>query len=55
MHSELGYFAHVVLFQASMKMQLLKVFSEGLENEYKVPCPRALLLLPEDSNWEPYG
>ena len=40
--------------QATRGPTLYVVLSEGLGNEDKVPCPRALLPLPADSNRGPH-
>ena len=45
---------HVAYKQAT-RGPTAQVLSKGLGNEDKVPCPRALLPLPADSNWGPHS
>ena len=45
-----GHYESKLLVSKQPGDQWLKIISEGLGNEDRVPCPRALLPLPADSN-----
>ena len=50
-----GHLESKLLISKQPGDQRLYVLFEGLGNEDKMPCPRALLPLPADSNRRPHG